>query len=192
MIPRLRVNRGREEEDTTASRIDVTKSRQASRLPRKVQLPEIPRRHPQPTRLLSFDYDSEENDSEREMDADQKIVAVLDKIQEVILGNMSNKFNGATKHIREATTDLCLFAAEDIKGMRGESGEHGKGLVHLEEKYARFGRQIRNGFDEQNKINEDIDKRLRQAILDHDKHGLSRKMPKTLASRPKIFQSLTP
>jgi hypothetical protein len=64
-------------------------------------------------------------------------------------------------------------------------------LVHLEEEYARFGRQLRNGLGEQQKINEDIDKRLRQAVLDHDKHGLSRKMPKTLAPRPKIFQSLT-
>jgi hypothetical protein len=58
-----------------ASRIDVTESRQASRTLRKNQLLEIPRRH-QPTPLPSLDYELEEDDSEREMDADKKIVAV--------------------------------------------------------------------------------------------------------------------
>lgn len=85
----------------------------------------------------------------------------------------------------------CLCGNVKSNSSETPSGEHRKNLVQLEEKYAKYGREMRNGFEEQTKTNAEIDKRLRQAVLDHDKHGLSKKMPRKLASRPKIFLSLT-
>jgi hypothetical protein len=51
----------------------MTKARKTSRFQHKQLRPEVPRRLP---RFSPVDYESEEDDSEREMNADQKIVAV--------------------------------------------------------------------------------------------------------------------
>ncbi|KAF8587416.1 hypothetical protein K439DRAFT_824696 [Ramaria rubella] len=69
--------------------------------------------------------------------------------------------------------------------------EHRKNMIHLEEEYAEYGRKIKRNFEEQNKITESIDRCLRQAVLDHDKNGLSKTMPAVLVMRPKIFQNLS-
>lgn len=49
---------------------------------------------------------------------------------------------------------------------------------------------MQSGFEDLIKTNENIEKRLRQAVFDHDKHGLSKKMPIELATRPKMLQKL--
>lgn len=70
------------------------------------------------------------------------------------------------------------------------SGEHGQNLICLEAKYAAYGREMQSGFEDLIKTNENIEKRLRRAVYDHDKHGLSKKMPIKLATRPKMLQKL--
>lgn len=50
--------------------------RKSSRLQPKPQFLEIPRRPPQSTRLQLADYESEDDEEEREINADQKILMV--------------------------------------------------------------------------------------------------------------------
>lgn len=52
--------------------------RNSSGFQSKYQLSEMPRRLPQSTRIQPANYESEDDDSVCEMDADQKIVAVSD------------------------------------------------------------------------------------------------------------------
>ena len=94
LIPRLRTNREREEyitgnESTNqslicearltcdpASRTDTTNPRISSRCRRKRQLLETSSRPPQSALLQLDKYESDDDSSEHQMDADQKIVAV--------------------------------------------------------------------------------------------------------------------
>ncbi|KAF8511945.1 hypothetical protein BU17DRAFT_96717 [Hysterangium stoloniferum] len=136
------------------------------------------------------DCESDEDEIERELSPDEKIVNVLNDIQGVILDNLSRKFNIATTNTRNAVHGLRSFAAEEIHKMLEDSIKHRKNLVHLEEQYGHYSRELQQGFDEIATVNEDIDKRFRQAIVDHDQKGLMRIMPKKLAERPKIIQNL--
>lgn len=63
-------------------------------------------------------------------------------------------------------------------------------MLQLEKKYADFGRALKTGFESLVDVNESIEKRLQQAIVDHDKNSIVKKMPKKLADRPKIMQRL--
>ena len=55
-------------------------------------------------------------------------------------------------------------------------------LVDLEEEYAAYRRKVVDGFEDLQKINQEISQHLRQIIQDHDRHTLSKKFPITLSS----------
>jgi hypothetical protein len=70
------------------------------------------------------------------------------------------------------------------------SDDHCEELVRLENKYAEHGRKLKQSWEDLTEINEDTDKRLREAVSDHDRHSFSKEMPTKLAHWPKTFQKL--
>ncbi|GJJ12659.1 hypothetical protein Clacol_006903 [Clathrus columnatus] len=134
--------------------------------------------------------DSESDDSSKEnmnTNTDEKLVMALEKIHEVIVDNLSKKFKRSAVCGNAITNGLRMYAAEDLEKMLQASLEHRQNLLAVEESYARYGRQVKNGLEGIQQATQETHKLLRQAIENHDTMSLVRKMPPTLAQRPKLL-----
>ncbi|KAF5391305.1 hypothetical protein D9757_002074 [Collybiopsis confluens] len=119
----------------------------------------------------------------------QKITEILQDIQEVIIGKISNRFSGVKREVKLGRYNILRVAAADIDKMRAESAEHFNAMVDLEAEYASFRHDIVERLEDLYSNDEDFAKRLSEVVQHHDRHGLLRKFPKTLPAIPACFQA---
>ncbi|EJD05940.1 uncharacterized protein FOMMEDRAFT_166245 [Fomitiporia mediterranea MF3/22] len=109
-----------------------------------------------------------------------EIINVLDRIQNVIVSNISNKSRAVRSDIRAARDRILQEAATDLQEMREESIGHYNNLLVLENEYANIGRKLNAGFDALTNVNSDICQFIQQSINAHNRGSLLRKMPQSL------------
>ncbi|KAJ4480536.1 hypothetical protein C8J55DRAFT_560482 [Lentinula edodes] len=118
------------------------------------------------------------------------IVEILHDIQEVLITKISNRFDSVKKEVRIGRNSILRAAAADIDKMRAESAEHFNAMVDLEAEYASFRRYVVQQLEDLCTIDKDVVGRLTEIVQHHDRHGLSKKFPKSLPAIPACFLNL--
>ncbi|KAJ6499711.1 hypothetical protein C8R47DRAFT_296876 [Mycena vitilis] len=127
-------------------------------------------------------------DHKRNRTAVEAIVEVLSEIQEVIVENISQRFDHVRKDVRIGRDSILRGAAASLEGMCVESEGHFNNLVDLQEEYAAYHRKIILGIVDMQESAEVMSNTLGQIIQHHDRHSLSKKLPTTMFKLPPVLR----
>ncbi|KAI0352490.1 hypothetical protein OH77DRAFT_1513260 [Trametes cingulata] len=114
----------------------------------------------------------------------QRIIEVLGRFNDVITHNIMHGFEGVRRHARLGRSQLLRDAVADLQIMQADSVAQFNNLVDLEAEYATVGRRLIHQSEDWIKTNRELSQRLAEAVEQHDKMMLSKKMPATLIASP--------
>ncbi|KAF7970740.1 hypothetical protein HWV62_23136 [Athelia sp. TMB] len=113
----------------------------------------------------------------RRGDEMRDIEEVLLEIHKAMVTKLEKKFEGVKRDVRIARDRILQQAAADFVA-------HYDALVDLQKDYAEHCRKTTQGWEDLEKINQQICQQIDQAIEDHDRNTLSKKFPKSIFSGP--------
>ncbi|KAI0666118.1 hypothetical protein C8Q78DRAFT_1061541 [Trametes maxima] len=102
------------------------------------------------------------------------------RVNDVLVDNINNKFEGVRHHARLGCHGLLRDAIEDLHAIRAESVAHFNKLVDLEAEYATAARGLIHGSEDWTKTSHELGRELVKALEQHDRNMLSKKMPASL------------
>ncbi|KAK2460554.1 hypothetical protein APHAL10511_007024 [Amanita phalloides] len=109
-----------------------------------------------------------------------KIIEVVDRLHEVVVNNISKKFNNVKKDIRVAQLNILEGAKEDLQEMQKDSALYYNKMVDLANEYANHERKMIHAIGQLVRLEEDMVEGVTDVIHQHDKLSLSSKFPRTL------------
>ncbi|PIL36457.1 hypothetical protein GSI_00146 [Ganoderma sinense ZZ0214-1] len=110
------------------------------------------------------------------------IVDVLNKLHQVRIHSISNRFEGVRQEVRAGRDELLRYATADLHTLHAQSVTHFNRLIDLEAEYARVGRNVLHGNEDWVNVNQQVCDTLAAAVEKHDRGMLSKQMPATLVT----------